>query len=292
MRRRNILLTVVLVAVLVSSLFFAVETIVPPQPSTQAPEFYVGIQCGYGNVTLNKILIDRVKNYTNLFIIGATDIVKNATLLNEVADYAYAAGLHFSVYFSIAQTYGELGENITMQYTDPNGTVVQFTGYRSPLPTGWLKNATAKYGEYFLGAYVFDEPGGNQLDGGIQRVVNVNYNTQTDYATTANAFFGNVSSKIEGYRNTTVMTFTSDYGLYWFDYTAGYDAVLAQFGGSSSSRQLQVSLSRGAADVQSKDWGIMVTHKSRQVQVMESGPELYDDLVFRLRIRSRVCCSI
>ena len=75
------------------------------------------------------------------------------------------------------------------------------------------------------------------------------------------------------------MTFTSDYGLYWFDYKAGYDAILAEVGGNNGSRQLQISLCRGAATAQGKDWGIMVTTETDNGQVMESGPELYDDLV-------------
>jgi hypothetical protein len=75
------------------------------------------------------------------------------------------------------------------------------------------------------------------------------------------------------------MTFTSDYGIYWFDYKAGYDAILTELGGNNDSRQLPISLCRGAATAQGKDWGIMVTTRFDNGQVLESGPELYDDLV-------------
>ncbi len=275
MKRRNIVISAVLIAVLVSSLFFTIEHLYLPHSQTAKPEFYVGVQCGYDNVTLCKELIDKTKNYTNLFIIGSTDIARNLTELNDVCDYAYAAGLHFSVFFSPSQIYPELGENLTSA-TYPNGTTIHVPSYRSNLPMAWIKSSLTKYGNYFLGAYVFDEPGGNQLDGGTQRMVNLN--SELDYSSTENAFVQNVSAKIQPYLNSTIMTFTADYGLYWFDYRAGYDAVLADFG-FNNSRQLQVALCRGAATAQNKDWGVMLTHRFSDAQLLEPGPMLYDDLV-------------
>ena len=41
---------------------------------------------------------------------------------------------------------------------------------------------------------------------------------------------------------------------------------------------MQVALCRGAATAQKKDWGVIVTHSP--ASLMESGPKLYDDLVF------------
>jgi parallel beta-helix repeat protein len=282
LKRRNILLTVGLVAVLVLSLFIATENFFLPDPQAAPPEFYVGVQCGYNNVTLCKGLIDKTKNYTNLFIIGATDIAKNSTLLNEVCDYAYDAGLHFSVYFSTVQSYTDLGENITNSYTFPNGTVMQTPSYRSPLPLAWINSSIAKYGDRFLGAYVFDEPGGNQLDEGTFRLVN----SGQDYSSTATAFVQNVTSKIQSYLNSSAMIYTADYGLYWFDYQAGYDMVLADLGWNNS-RPLQFALCRGAATAQNKDWGAMLTLKYGRDpnnvgslnDQMGTGAELYSDLV-------------
>jgi len=277
-KRRNAALAIAIVVLLALSLFFTVENfLLPKNQALGKSEFYVGVECGYNNATLCKALIDKVKNYSNLFIIGSTDIVKNASLLNDVCDYVYHTGMHFSVYFSPIQDYTDLDENTTISVTLSNGTVPQLPSYQSPSLMAWLKNATSKYGERFLGAYVFDEPGGNQLDGGVQRVANTT--SEQSYQSMANAFVGNVSAKIRPYLNSNVMIFTSDYGLYWFDYKAGYDAVLAEFGGNNGSRQLQISLCRGAASAQGKDWGIMVTTRSDNGQVMESGSELYDDLV-------------
>jgi parallel beta-helix repeat protein len=274
MRKRNIILAAALVAVLISSsLFFVVQTF-NPQPSQSSPsEFYVGVECGYDNVTFCKALIDKTKDYTNLFVLAATDIITNITSLNEVCDYAYNAGMHFAVYFSTIQTYSELGENLTDTITLPNGTN-STVNYNSNLPTGWIKSALTKYGDYFLGAYFFDEPGGNQLDAAAFRLLT----SEKDYASAANAYTRNLTADIKPYLNTNVSTFTADYGLYWFDYKAGYDFVLADFG-FNNSRPLQMALCRGAANAHGKDWGIMVTHESSKEQVLVTGDQLYNELV-------------
>jgi hypothetical protein len=72
--------------------------------------------------------------------------------------------------------------------------------------------------------------------------------------------------------------FTSDYALYWFDYKAGYDAIFTEFCWNYS-RQLNISLCRGAAAVQNKDWGAMITWTYTAPPYIESGEELYNDLV-------------
>jgi len=56
--------------------------------------------------------------------------------------------------------------------------------------------------------------------------------------------------------------------------------VLAEFT-KNNSRPLQVALCRGAAKLQNKDWGIMITWKYEdKPPYMESADELYDDMVF------------
>ena len=279
MRRRNILITLVLFAILVPSLFFATETFFLPKiDASSSSPFYVGVECGYSNVSLCEALIDKVKNYTNLFIISATDIIDNSTLLTEVSDYAYNAGLYFSVYFSPIHSYQDLGENISESAVLSNGTIVNSGYYQlSNLPMAWLNNATEKYGDRFLGAYVFDEPGGIQLDGGGQRTVNPGQTIEQTYLSTSTDYVTGVNAQIQPYLNSSIMTYTADYGLYWFDYKAGYDAVLAELG-LNDSAQMQVALCRGAATAQKKDWGVIITHSP--TQLMESGSKLYDDLVF------------
>jgi hypothetical protein len=72
--------------------------------------------------------------------------------------------------------------------------------------------------------------------------------------------------------------FTSDYGLYWFDYLFGYNVVLGEFAGNQS-RQLTVSLCRGAANVQHTEWGTMITWKYNQAPFLEEADQLYNDMV-------------
>jgi hypothetical protein len=77
---------------------------------------------------------------------------------------------------------------------------------------------------------------------------------------------------------TSSITFTSDYALYWFDYLAGYDVVLAQFGWNHSRVQ-DIALVRGAAKLQNKDWGVILTWTFNNSPYLEDGGKLYDDLV-------------
>jgi hypothetical protein len=72
--------------------------------------------------------------------------------------------------------------------------------------------------------------------------------------------------------------FTADYGLYWFDYKAGYDAVFTEFGWNHS-RQMHIGLCRGAAKAQNKDWGAIITWTYSDPPFIESPIEFYDDMV-------------
>ena len=213
MRRRNILITVALFAILFPSLFFATQTFFISKISDPSSPFYVGVECGYNNVTLCEAVIDKVKNYTNLFIISSTDIIDNSTLLNEVSDYAYNAGHYFSVYFSPIHSYQDLGENMSTSTVLPNGTIVHGGYYQSTLPMAWLNSSKATYGDRFLGAYVLDEPGGIQLDGGGQRTVNLDQTIEQTYLSTSTAYVTGVNGQIQSYLNSSIMTYTADYGL-------------------------------------------------------------------------------
>ncbi len=71
--------------------------------------------------------------------------------------------------------------------------------------------------------------------------------------------------------------FTSDYALYWWDYKAGYDMVLAQLGWNNTVNQ-EIALTRGAANLQNKDWGTIITWKYMQAPYLPSGDEMFDQL--------------
>ena len=237
-----------LIAVLLSTLFLAIEMfIINEQPSV--PEFFVGVEFAYNNVDDCKDLIDKVKNYTNLFVVDTLEITLNETRLNEVCDYVYDAGLFFLVFF--------ISPGRGYNYT----------------PYVWIMKAKEKYGDRFLGAYAYDEPGGNQLDQGNFRMVVEAKN----YTEAAKIYVEYLYAHIEYYVYSGARLFTADYGLYWFDYKAQYDTVLAEFGWNHS-RQLNVALCRGAAKVRNKDWGVMITWTYNGTPYIESGDELYKDM--------------
>jgi hypothetical protein len=244
-------LTVGLIAVVLVSLFAANRWF---NTQRSPPEFFVGAECAYGNVTDLKSLVDKVKNYTNLFVIGSLEISFDQTALNESCDYIVNAGLNFIVLFTESQKYN----------------------YRIFV---WMEGARQKYGDKFLGVYRYDEPGGNQLD-----QVNPNsalVSNATSYADAAAIYGKGLGIIVDYYSNYAPRLFTADYGLYWFDYEAGYNAVFAEFGwdySSGQSRQLSIALCRGAAEAHHKDWGAIVTWTYNGTPYIESGKELYDDM--------------
>jgi len=210
---------------------------------------FVGVDVAYENATAVTELIDEVSAYTNLFVIGSKGITYDTAKLNETCQYLYDKGLYFMVYRD------------------------------TPLRNStWLETAKNTWGEFFLGYYAFDELGGYQLDQHEYRMVVEAEN----YSDAANSFVSMAKWYLDMYarfRNTTQFgLFTSDYTLYWFDYEAGYDAVFAQLGWNYS-RQLNVALCRGAARMHQKEWGAIITWTYTHPPYIESGEELYEDLI-------------
>jgi hypothetical protein len=209
----------------------------------------------YGNQTSQvKALVDKVKDYTNLFILGSIDLFRNESALTESCDYIKDANLNFIVQFK------GLGEY--------NYSIMD-----------WMQFAHARYGSQFLGIYRYDEPGGRQLDGSpdIQLINSTAAGPNPTYRSVAEAYVGNLSAFPCYYLQFAPQIFTADYALYWFNYQAGYSAVFAEFVGNES-RERHIALCRGAADTMIKDWGTIITWKYNQPPYLESGDELYDDL--------------
>ena len=94
----------------------------------------------------------------------------------------------------------------------------------------------------------------------------------------ANVYINNLQSTLSDVGNTTdVNLFTSDYGLYWFDYLGGYNTVFAeQFGAKTDAQAL--ALVRGAADMQDKSWGVMIEPVSQSPLTLQTGDQIYDEL--------------
>lgn len=255
MKRKLILSAVaVAIAVIVLVSLFLVQNWFSENQS-EPHEFYVGVMFAYGNQTSQvKALVDKVKDYTNLFVLGSVDLLNNETALTEACDYITAANLNFIVQFRGLETYSY---NIT----------------------DWMQFAHAKYGSQFLGIYRYDEPGGRQLDGtpDIQLINSTAAGPNPTYNSVATAYVGNLSYFPDYYLQFTPQIFTADYALYWFNYKSGYNAVFAEFVGNES-RERHIALCRGAADTLGTDWGVIVTWKYNQPPYLEDGVELYNDL--------------
>ena len=118
-------LVVFLVSLLVFLLFLRINLI--KNPST--PDFFFGVDAVSDDVEDIKRLVDEVRSYTNLIVIGSTGITENITKLDEVCQYAYESGLYF------------------MTYTHLTDVV--------PQPQ-WVEDARQRWGNHFLGLYAFD----------------------------------------------------------------------------------------------------------------------------------------
>jgi hypothetical protein len=221
---------------------------------------YVGVAfCG--NTTAEaKMLIDRVKEYSNLFILQSGPISTNETAINEICNYAVAAKLNLIVYF------GDL---------DPVILAKKNLMWR----TSWVNSAQERWGEQFLGVYYYDEPGGIYLDTD-KNTTQWHQPPNSTYESEAARFTNGLltDSGTVGLKAKYIPMYTSDYGLYWFDYLAGYDVVLAQAGWNHSLIQ-DIALLRGASTLQNKDWGIMVTWKYTVQPYLASGEEIYSQMV-------------
>ncbi|MEJ2271486.1 MAG: hypothetical protein P8X91_03165, partial [Candidatus Bathyarchaeota archaeon] len=188
-------------------------------------DLYFGVTAD-GDVNRTKNLIDKVKDYTNMIFILNPEIVKNLTALNEVCDYSIEAGLSFFV---------NMGHPSYWKYNHN--------------PFVWIKYAQKKYGKNFLGIYLYDEPGGNQVDLGPFREFDET-TMPHDYRDAANTYVYYLYVQMRDFIKTDNIA-TSDYALHWFDYEAGYDIILGEFG-RGVQKNTTIPLVRGAAELHNK----------------------------------------
>lgn len=344
--------------------------------------FYVGVTYGGNNVQDAKTLIDKVADYTNLFVLQSGILKDDDFTVNEIGDYVISKGLHFAAYFDVS----------------------------SPAQNAnWIGTAKQRWGDMFVGVYLGDEPGGKMLDGstifreiqgitvsksgdgivncsdgngcwtaffpdgeimvqksndvfssgvdpnnssttisdtltntnlttyesdgsitimetitstttkvytgglpfghhnvgGFYQVLRDNFYTMEngseriaqeetfqqvksknpipDCNSAATLFINKTKEPIDNLRNQwnigrgDFSIFTSDYGLYWWDYMSGYDMVLAQLGWNNSVAQ-EIALVRGAAGLQGKSWGVILTWKYTQAPYLADGNEIFNQM--------------
>jgi hypothetical protein len=100
--------------------------------------FYVGVTyCGNSAMEAQE-LIDKVKNYTNLFVLQSGALMLNFTATEQICDYAIISGLNIILCY----TTNCLGNNLD----------------------SFLNEAQSRWGSHYLGVYFNDEPAGRMLD--------------------------------------------------------------------------------------------------------------------------------
>ncbi|MCW4015787.1 MAG: hypothetical protein NWF06_05405, partial [Candidatus Bathyarchaeota archaeon] len=246
---------------------------------TYPVEPYFGVSfCGDTDAEA-KLLIDKIKDYTNVFVLQSGPVSKNETATNIICDYAVDAGLDFIVFFG---------------WFDPS----------QPWQIPWLDYAKDRWGSSFLGVYFFDEPGGIQVDYNwtmifhhIQEVDPEFYQTISEYIEesgnqTVNRDYETVKIRYIHYlqehvelsvlNEHSITAFTSDYALYWFDYLSGYDTIFVELGWNHDPRQ-HIGMCRGAATVQEKEWGSIIVwndldRENNQTGDYKTGPEMLEDM--------------
>ena len=135
MKKALALSAIIVVAIASFAVLFANYTL--PKSKEKNPEIFVGVTYGGDSVSDGKLLIDKVKDYSNLFVLQSGALQRDFKSVNELGEYAIAKGLYFLPYF---------------------GMVIQ------PQFSEWLSNATQRWGTRLLGVYYGDEPGGKMLD--------------------------------------------------------------------------------------------------------------------------------
>ena len=293
---RKYLLPALLIAILAVSVFSLQVFLASSNQPKVSGIPYVGIAFCGNTTTDAKALIDRAKTYTNLFILNTArgnPISENQSNVEEICDYAVTQGLSVIINLGVKGT----GESEISWFWQQSLDSIK-------------GNWTQRWGDKFLGIYYNDEPGGIQLDGSWAewfarneerlressdpalvdlyrihlRMLDSMYNStepSQDYDLETHFYIQHILVEDPGLsalKASEITSFTSDYALYWYDYLGGYDALFAEAGWNCSLTQ-QIDLVKGAARLQNKTWGLMVTWTYNGTPYLGSGDEIYNQLL-------------
>jgi len=255
----------VLVAICIMEILIVVSllSLHPKNEESKKVEVYVGIAFCGSTADEAKLLINRVKNYTNLFVLLSGPVGFNETVMTEICEYAFDAGLHIIVFFGDLDSRVLAAKNLEWRLS-------------------WIEMAKKRWGDKFLGVYYYDEPGGIFIDYKWETMLS-KFNITIDklsYDLVAETYI-QLFHRDDGFdflKSNSLNVFVSDYALYWFDYLAGYDVVLAQVGWNHTFAQ-DIALVRGAATMQNKSWGIMITWKYRHPPYLDSAENIYNQML-------------
>ena len=234
---------------------------------------YVGVSFCGNTTNQAKALIDKTKNYTNLFVLQSGPISKNETAINIICDYATKANQKIIVYFGWFDT-------------------------ECPWQIPWLEHAKQRWENQLLGVYYYDEPGGIQLDfnwsGFFEQIKEYNYTLYQELTSSVDnnlavEQFYDVAAElytdfivndpgIKELKERKITTITSDYALYWWDYLGGFDVILTQLGWNNSLIQ-EIALVRGASRMQNKSWGTIITWKFDELPYLDTSEKIFEQMI-------------
>jgi len=221
---------------------------------------FIGVDVAYGDENTIYRIADATRGFTNLIIVGSTEVTSNTSKLIEVCDYLYQQGFHFIVYI-----------HYNPQVLPPHGPNATF-----------FNLAIQRWGNRCLGAYIFDEVGGKQMDYDASNPDKL-VSRASNGSEAALHFIINLDTFLSLYKQiyysppSNLKLYTSDYALYWYDFLSGYNTVLCEFVGDQN-RQVTIALDRGAAKTLGKSWGTIITYQYADGR-LEDGTQLYDDMV-------------
>ena len=295
---KKTLIPILLIVILVVSIAATYISNPSKNNAKPNPNSYIGVAFGGNTTQQAKLLIDRVQGYTNLFILdsGRNPISANQTSVEEICDYAVSKGLSVIINMGVKDITDLEGKNYNWFWQQQTLDAIK-------------QRWTQRWGDKFLGVYYNDEVGGVQVDANwaqwfqmygdklsqidhpaaqdenliYQKMLATMQNgtLPQNYDIEAKFFTDDVIKGDPGIQNLTaagIPIFTSDYVLYWWNYLGGYNTMFAELGWNSSVTQ-QIALVKGAARLQDKEWGTIITWKYNQAPYLDSGDQIYNQML-------------
>jgi hypothetical protein len=282
--KKIFILALILLITIATAAFLIPQALI--NQKTETKQFYIGVTYCGNSTSEAKMLIDRVKTYTNLFVLQSFNFSRNENATKEICDYAVSQNLNIIVNFLNSAT------------RDSSALAWQL-----PL----LQDAKQRWGNRFLAVYYDDEPGGIQLDydwtsffaspeftnfarrnpnANLSKIYTATLNPNTsastprDYSNEASWFTNliTVNLRPDRWKTAGITSLTSDYAFYWWDYLGGYDVILAQLGWNHTLTQ-DIALVKGAARMQNKTWGAIITWKYTEPPYIDTGENIYQQLL-------------
>jgi hypothetical protein len=142
MQKMKLMVTVTVLLLLVGLITSVNYTVL----SQEEKPFYVGVTYCGSSVQEAKELVDKVKNYTNLFVLQSGPLMGSTASMEEIGDYVVASNLNYAISGSTKMS-------------------IIGSGSKSKTVSNWLIEVKERWGKQFIGIYYNDEPGGKMLDG-------------------------------------------------------------------------------------------------------------------------------